>query len=179
MEEKRVILNENEISRMLTRMAYEILEKISAPKNLAIVGIYTRGAFLAKRLKKIMDEIAGFDFPIGEIDINLYRDDWTRISAQPEVKESKIYFSVDDKEIILVDDVIFTGRTTRAAIDALLDFGRPSRIMFAALIDRDHRELPIQPDVTGKFIETEKNERVNVFVKESDGKDLVSITGEN
>ena len=178
MEEKRIILDKNEMERMITRMSYEILEKSSFPENLAIVGIYTRGAYLARRLKKNMDEISKRNFPIGQIDINLYRDDWTRTALQPKVKESSIPFSVDDREILLVDDVIYTGRTTRAAIDALLDFGRPKKIIFAALIDRDYREFPIQPDITGKFIETDKKERVNVFVSEADGEDMVFITGE-
>lgn len=178
MKEKRIILNAKEIERMITRMSYEILEKVISPKNLAIVGIHTRGVHLAKRLKKNMDEISKANFPIGEIDINLYRDDWTRTAVQPNVKESNISFSVDDKEILLVDDVIYTGRTTRAAIDAVLDFGRPNKILFAALIDRDYRELPIQPDITGKYIETDKKERVNVFVQEADGEDVVFITGE-
>lgn len=178
MEEKRIILDKNEIDRMLTRMSYEILEKVYYPEKLAIVGIFTRGAHLAKRLKKKMDEISGENFPIGQIDINLYRDDWTTASVQPNVKTSSIPFSVEDREIVLIDDVIYTGRTTRAAIDALLDFGRPKKLLFAALIDRDHRELPIQPDVTGKFIETEKNERVNLLVEEVDGEDLVFIAGE-
>lgn len=178
MKEKRIILNENEINRMLTRMAYEILENISPEENPALVGIYTRGVFLARRLKKIMDKISNTNYPIGELDINLYRDDWTRAAVQPVVKESKIGFPVDEKTILLVDDVIYTGRTTRAAIDAVLDFGRPQRILFAALIDRDHRELPVQPDITGKFIETEKNQRVNLFLKETDGEDKVFISGE-
>ncbi len=178
MEEKRVILNKKEMERMLVRMAYEILEKVIDTKSFAIVGVYTRGAYIAGRIKKIMDDISGNNFPLGEIDINLYRDDWTRISIQPEVKKSRIPFSVDDKEILLVDDVIYTGRTTRAAIDALLDFGRPKKILLAALIDRDYRELPIQPDVTGKFIETAQSERVNVFVSEVDGEDKIFIAGE-
>jgi len=178
MKEKRIILNEKEMEQMLVRMAYEIIEKAYDVNNLGIIGIHTRGVFLAKKIREHMNKIENTDIPFGEIDINLYRDDWTKKSVHPLVKESNIPFDVDDKEIVLIDDVIYTGRTTRAAIDALLDFGRPERIFFAALVDRNHRELPIQPDITGKIIETKKTERVNVLVKDVDGQNMVFVTGE-
>lgn len=170
-----VFLNADDIQRIITRMAYEILEVHKSPEKLALVGIQTRGVFLARRLKEMIREIDGADIPTGDMDITLYRDDWTRISHQPLVKATDIPFSVDDMEIILVDDVLFTGRTIRAAMDALMDFGRPKRIELAVLTDRGHRELPIQADYVGKCVDTLLSETVNVMVSEYDGKDQVVI----
>ncbi|MBW1941174.1 MAG: bifunctional pyr operon transcriptional regulator/uracil phosphoribosyltransferase PyrR [Deltaproteobacteria bacterium] len=156
-------------------MTYEILEKHKKLDKLALIGIQTRGIYLAKRIQSIILKIEGTEVPTGDIDITLYRDDWTRISHHPIVQATDIYFSVNDKEIILIDDVLFTGRTIRAAMDALMDFGRPDRIELAVLIDRGHRELPIQANYSGRFIKTKPSERVNVLLTEHDGVDKVVI----
>lgn len=173
-----ILLNEGDIDRILTRMAYEILEKHRGADRLALVGIQRRGVFLARRLQAKMLEIEGVEVPTGDIDINLYRDDWTRISHQPIVQPTAIGFSVDERDIVLVDDVLFTGRTIRAAIDAVMDFGRPGRIELAVLVDRGHRELPIGADYAGKFIETRHSETVNVLLREQDGEDKVVLEQE-
>lgn len=175
MKKKKTILNARDFKRIITRISHEIIEQHKGILNLALVGIQTRGDFLAKRLTDEINKIEGVDLPVGSMDINMYRDDWTKISHQPIVRPSNIPFSVDDMDIILADDVLFTGRTIRAAMDALMDFGRPSRIELAILIDRGHRELPIQADYKGKFIPTSHAERVNVLVKEHDGEDAVYI----
>lgn len=169
------ILNETEIDRILTRMTHEILEKHKGAENLAFIGIQTRGVYLAKRIRSRIHSIESVGIPTGTIDITLYRDDWTRISHNPIVQTTKIPFSVDEKQIILVDDVLFTGRTVRAAMDALIDFGRPDRIELAVLVDRGHRELPIQANYVGKAVETRKSETVNVLLSEHDGSDEVII----
>ncbi len=169
------ILDPLEIDRILKRMAYEILERHKESDTLALIGIHTRGVFLARRLREHIKAFGGVDIPIGEIDITLYRDDWTQLSAQPEVKATDIPFSVDGKQIILVDDVLFTGRTIRAAMDAIIDFGRPARIELGVLIDRGHRELPIESNYTGHCVSTKPKEMVNVMLKESDEKDQVVL----
>ncbi len=169
------ILDSSDIERRLTRMTYEILERHKKLDNLALIGIQTRGIYLAKRIQSIILKIEGTKIPTADIDITLYRDDWTRISHHPIVQATDIYFSVNDKEIILIDDVLFTGRTIRAAMDALMDFGRPDRIELAVLIDRGHRELPIQANYTGNFVKTKLSERVNVLLTEHDGVDKVVI----
>lgn len=174
MKKKKNILTEQDFTRIITRMSHEIIEKHKGTKNLALVGIQTRGDFLAKRLADEIQNIEKVKIPVGSMDINMYRDDWTKISRQPIVRPSEIPFSVDEKDIILVDDVLFTGRTIRAAMDALMDFGRPSRIELAILVDRGHRELPIQADYKGIFFDTEHGETINVMVKEHDGQDMVS-----
>lgn len=175
MKETDTLLDVKDIDRILTRMTHEILEAHKGNENLALVGIHTRGVFLARRIQAKIMEIEGSETMVGEIDINLYRDDWTRIGHQPEVRTTEIAFSVDRKQIILVDDVLFTGRTIRAAMDAVIDFGRPDRIELAVLVDRGHRELPIQGNYVGKFIETRRAETVNVFLSENDGEDRVVI----
>ena len=167
------ILDRVEIDRILKRMAYEILEVHKETDQLALIGIHTRGVFLAHRLKKQIAVVEGVELPTGEIDITLYRDDWTQKSAQPVVKTTDIVFSVDDKQIILIDDVLYTGRTVRAAMDAVVDFGRPARIELAVLIDRGHRELPIQSNYTGHCVSTLPKEMINVMLTESDGEDKV------
>ncbi|MGD9368074.1 MAG: bifunctional pyr operon transcriptional regulator/uracil phosphoribosyltransferase PyrR [Desulfobacteraceae bacterium] len=176
MRDSQQILDGREIDRILKRMACEILEVHKNTGNVALVGIHTRGVFLARRLQKHIKAFDGGDLPVGEIDITLYRDDWTQMSAQPVVKTTDIAFSVDNKQIILVDDVLYTGRTVRAAMDASIDFGRPSRIELAVLVDRGHRELPIQSNYTGHCIKTKRSELVNVLLQECDGEDKVTLT---
>jgi pyrimidine operon attenuation protein/uracil phosphoribosyltransferase len=175
MAEYDTILDAEDIDRILTRMTHEILETHRGAENLALVGIHTRGVYLAKRIQSKIERIEGIELPAGDMDITLYRDDWTRITHNPIVQTTDISFSVDGKQIILVDDVLFTGRTTRAAMDALIDFGRPDRIELAVLVDRGYRELPIQANYVGKFIETRRSETVNVLLFEQDGEDKVVV----
>ncbi|WP_299977587.1 bifunctional pyr operon transcriptional regulator/uracil phosphoribosyltransferase PyrR [Desulfobacula sp.] len=175
MKKKKTILNDQDFIRIITRMSHEIIEKHKGTQNLALVGIQTRGDFLAKRLADQIRKIENVALPVGSMDINMYRDDWTKISHQPIVRPSNIPFCVDDMDIILVDDVLFTGRTIRAAMDALMDFGRPSRIELAILVDRGHRELPIQADYKGISINTEHQDMINVLVVEHDKQDIVYI----
>ena len=167
------ILDAADIDRILTRITHKILEVHRGVENLTLIGIQTRGVYLAKRLQVKIKEIEGIEIPTGDMDITLYRDDWTRISHQPVVQATDILFSVDEKQIILVDDVLYTGRTTRAAMDAIIDFGRPDRIELAVLVDRGHRELPIQADYVGKIVETRRREKINVLLTEHDGEDKV------
>lgn len=175
MSTNNIILDAGEIDRKLIRMAHEILDVHKGVDNLALIGIHTRGVYLARRIQSKIREIEEFDVPTGEMDITLYRDDWTLISPHPIVKTTEIAFSVDGKQIVLVDDVLFTGRTTRAAMDAIIDFGRPARIELAVLVDRGHRELPIQADYVGKYVETRLSETINVLLLEHDGEDKVVI----
>jgi pyrimidine operon attenuation protein/uracil phosphoribosyltransferase len=175
MSKNHTILDAADIDRKLTRITHEILEVHKGASNLTLIGIQTRGVFLAKRIQSRINDIEGIEIPTGEMDITLYRDDWTLISPNPVVKTTDISFSVDEKQIILVDDVLFTGRTTRAAMDAVIDFGRPDRIELAVLVDRGYRELPIQANYVGKFVETRRSETVNVLLEEHDGVDKVVI----
>jgi pyrimidine operon attenuation protein/uracil phosphoribosyltransferase len=175
MSTENIVLDAVDIDRKLRRMAHEILDVHKGVDNLALIGIHTRGVYLARRIQSKIREIEAIDIPTGEMDITLYRDDWTLISPNPIVKATEISFSVDGKQIILVDDVLFTGRTTRAAMDALIDFGRPGRIELAVLVDRGHRELPIQADYVGKYVETRLSETINVLLIEQDGEDKVII----
>lgn len=175
MSKNHTILDAADIDRKLTRITHEILEVHKGAGNLTLIGIQTRGVFLAKRIQSRINDIEGIEIPTGEMDITLYRDDWTLISPNPVVKTTDISFSVDEKQIILVDDVLFTGRTTRAAMDAVIDFGRPDRIELAVLVDRGYRELPIQANYVGKFVETRRSETVNVLLEEHDGVDKVVI----
>ena len=175
MSKNHTILDAADIDRKLTRITHEILEVHKGAGNLTLIGIQTRGVFLAKRIQSRINDIEGIEIPTGEMDITLYRDDWTLISPNPVVKTTDIPFSVDEKQIILVDDVLFTGRTTRAAMDAVIDFGRPDRIELAVLVDRGYRELPIQANYVGKFVETRRSETVNVLLEEHDGVDKVVI----
>jgi pyrimidine operon attenuation protein/uracil phosphoribosyltransferase len=177
MKKDNIILDSADINRKLQRLTHEILEVHRGVENLTLIGIQTRGVYLAKRIQSRINEIEGIKIPTGEMDITLYRDDWTRISFNPVVKTTNISFSVDGKQIILVDDVLFTGRTTRAAMDALIDFGRPDRIELVVLVDRGHRELPIQANYVGELVETRRSETVNVLLKEHDGEDKVVIEG--
>lgn len=173
---KSVIMNEDAFGRALTRMAHEIVEKNKGElKDLAFIGIRTRGVPLAERLSAEIKKITGKSAPIGILDITLYRDDLGTMEVKPEVKESKIKFSVADKTIILVDDVLYTGRTVRAALDAIAEMGRPKQVLLAVLIDRGHRELPIKADFVGKNIPTSPDEIVSVYMKETDGDDSVKV----
>ncbi|QTA78023.1 Phosphoribosyl transferase [Desulfonema limicola] len=178
MDKTHNILNAQEIDRILTRMAYSIIEIHKGTEKLALIGIQTRGVHIAKRIQTKIMGIEGVEIPTGHMDITLYRDDWTQIGHHPIVQATNIPFSVEGKNIVLVDDVLFTGRTIRAAMDALIDFGRPDRIELAVLVDRGHRELPIQADYAGKFVETRHSETVNVMLKECDNLDQVTIKQE-
>ncbi len=171
----RTILDASAVEQVLTGMADRIMEAHPVLDNLALVGIHTRGVFLARRIRQHIFQCKSVELPTGDVDINLYRDDWTRISHHPVVRSTTIKFKVDNKKIILVDDVLYTGRTIRAAMDVVMDFGRPERIELAVLIDRGHRELPIQSDYTGRVVDTEPSEAVNVLMAESDGEDRVDI----
>jgi pyrimidine operon attenuation protein/uracil phosphoribosyltransferase len=178
MTQIKKILDSEEFGRAITRIAHEILEKNKGTERLALVGIRTGGAFLAKRFQDKIREIENCEIPIGLLDITLYRDDLTEVGPQPDIRETEIDFDVSGKKIILVDDVLFTGRTVRSALDALIDFGRPESIQLAVLIDRGHRELPIKPDYVGKNIPTSKHEKVVVKFKEQNGEDCVIVTEE-
>ena len=164
------ILDHDAIRRAVLRVAHEVLEKNKGTEDLCIVGIRTRGAVLAERLKECIQQIEGVEIPVGILDITLYRDDLTLIDTQPVVHETLINFDIADKKVILVDDVLFTGRTIRAALDALIDFGRPANIQLAVLIDRGHRELPIRADYVGKNIPTSLGQNVRVVLEEVDGR---------
>jgi pyrimidine operon attenuation protein/uracil phosphoribosyltransferase len=177
MKTERVVLQALDINRILARMAHEILEKHRGTENLVLIGIRTGGVYLADRLATKILSIDGTEIPRGDLDITLYRDDWTRIGHQPVVQKTELPFSLDNKQVVLVDDVLFTGRTVRAAMDALIDFGRPDRIELAVLVDRGHRELPIQANYVGKHIETIHDSMVNVYLTEQAGRDEVTITG--
>ncbi len=169
------ILDASDIERIIKRIAHELLEENRGTENLVLIGIQTRGVYLAKRIGAIIKDVEGIEIPTGDIDITLYRDDWTRISQHPVVQATDIAFPIEEKHVVLVDDVLFTGRTTRAAMDALMDFGRPDQIELAVLVDRGHRELPIQANYTGKLVETRRAETVNVMLSESDGEDKVYV----
>jgi pyrimidine operon attenuation protein/uracil phosphoribosyltransferase len=175
---EKVVLEHDDLARTLRRIAHEIAEKNPEPDRLAIVGIHTRGALLARRLHALLAELTEAELPIGDLDISFYRDDVgaKSPSAQPVVHASHIDFDPSEKTVVLIDDVLFTGRTVRAAIDALFDYGRPRRVQLAVLCDRGHRELPIRPDYVGKNLPTAREERVNVRLAEADGTDEVTIS---
>jgi pyrimidine operon attenuation protein/uracil phosphoribosyltransferase len=174
---KAVILEEKEISEKIQKIARQIATHNGALENLVLVGIRTGGAFLAARLQAALREITGQNVPLGILDITLYRDDWTRIGPAPAVRKTSIPFSIDDRIIVLVDDVLFTGRTVRAAMDALMDFGRPRRIELAILVDRgaEYRELPITANYSGGTWQTAPGETINVYLKEAGFLDHVAI----
>ena len=175
-----VVMDADRMSRTLTRIAHEILERNRGVEELAIVGIRTRGVPLARRLADTIRDIGRHEVPTGALDITLYRDDLMRhaIGPQPVVRSTDIGFSIDDRKILLVDDVLFTGRTIRAALDALIDFGRPKAIQLAVMVDRGHRELPIKADYVGKNLPTSLSESVAVRLAEIDGRDEVVIEKE-
>ncbi len=165
------IMDKESIQRALMRISHEILEKNRGTENLCIVGIRTRGAVLAERVNACIKKIEGNAVPVGILDITLYRDDLTMIDTQPIVRETLIKFDISGKNVVLVDDVLFTGRTIRSALDALIDFGRPANIQLAVLMDRGHRELPIRADYVGKNIPTSIDQNVQVVLQEVDGKE--------
>jgi pyrimidine operon attenuation protein/uracil phosphoribosyltransferase len=172
-------MDADRVSRSLARIAHEILERNRTLEELALIGIRSRGVPLARRLSATIRGISGQDVPTGALDITLYRDDLMRhaIGAQPLVRSTEIPFTIDDKRILLVDDVLYTGRTIRAALDALIEFGRPKSIQLVVLVDRGHRELPIKADYVGKNLPTSPIESVQVHLTEIDGKDEVEIQG--
>src|SRR5437764_4405340 len=177
MPDEKIVLNSEDIRRTLVRIAHEIVERTSG-EPVAIVGIHRRGAVLASRLRALVAELLDADVPLGDIDISFYRDDLAlrQPPEHPVVHASHIEFPVDETTVVLVDDVLYTGRTVRAAIDALFDYGRPRRVQLAVLTDRGHRELPFRPDYVGKNLPTARAERVNVCVEELDGVDEVTIS---
>jgi pyrimidine operon attenuation protein/uracil phosphoribosyltransferase len=172
-----VVMDSVRIGRSLARIAHEILERNRALEELALVGIRTRGVPLARRIAQTIREINQHDIPTGALDITLYRDDLMRtaVGAQPLIRRTEIPFSIDDRRILLVDDVLYTGRTIRAALDALIEFGRPKAIQLVVLVDRGHRELPIKADYVGKNLPTSPSESVQVHLTEIDGRDEVEI----
>ena len=175
LKEKTKILDKESIDRTLKRIAHEIIESAGTIDDTALIGIKNRGAYLAERLADKIKDITGKRPPVGALDITLYRDDLTQVSEQPIVHATEITFDIEGKRIVLVDDVLFTGRTIRCALDALIDFGRPRQIQLAVLVDRGHRELPIRADYAGKNVPTAIKEVVEVRLAESDGKDEVVI----
>jgi pyrimidine operon attenuation protein / uracil phosphoribosyltransferase len=172
-----VVMDADRIARTLTRIAHEIVERNRGVDDLALVGVRTRGVHLAQRLARSLLEITGHEVPNGALDITLYRDDLMRqvVGPQPLVRRTEIPFSIDSRKILLVDDVLYTGRTTRAALDALIDFGRPLAIQLVVLVDRGHRELPIKADYVGKNLPTSAEESVQVYLQESDDRDEVML----
>jgi pyrimidine operon attenuation protein/uracil phosphoribosyltransferase len=172
---KAKLVDKEGLDRILTRIAHEILEKNKGSENLVLIGMRTRGEFLAKRLQKKIKEIDGVELPLGVLDVTLYRDDFRTRLKQPQVSVSDITFDINEKDVILVDDVLYTGRTVRSALNALMDFGRPSSIQLCILIDRGHRELPIRADYVGKNIPTSLNEEIKLKVEEYDGEDAIYL----
>jgi pyrimidine operon attenuation protein/uracil phosphoribosyltransferase len=178
-----VVLTAEQMARTITRIAHEILEKNPGEENLAVVGIHTRGAFLGSRIHRQICQVGGLQYATGNLDISFYRDDVAARGAvgvipntpQPVVKDTDLPFAIDGARVVLVDDVLYTGRTIRAAIDALFDYGRPAAVQLAVLVDRGHRELPIRPDYVGKNLPTAPRERISVRVEERDGVDEVVL----
>jgi len=175
MAKKRVVMDADRIDRSITRIAYEILEKNKGVEELALIGIRTRGVYIAQRIQEKVFHIEGTNVPLGILDITLYRDDIAQRKGKPRLERTDVPFSLDNKKVVLVDDVLFTGRTIRAAMDALIDLGRPKRIQLAVLVDRGHRELPIRADFVGKDFPSSLWEAVSVHLKETDQKDEVII----
>jgi pyrimidine operon attenuation protein/uracil phosphoribosyltransferase len=173
--ERQELMDADRLSRTLSRMAHEILERHPDIRGTVLVGVRTRGVPLARRLAARMREASGVEPPVGALDITLYRDDLTTVGPQPVLKGTDIPTSIDGRTVVLVDDVLFTGRTVRAALDELIDFGRPARIELAVLVDRGHRELPIHADYAGRTLTTTREETVQVRLKEEDGDDRVLL----
>jgi len=172
---ERTLMSAEDMQRALVRVAHEIVERNKGARDLVLVGMQTRGVPLAKRLADTIRSLEGINVPVGSLDISLYRDDLSSLSLKPTVHRTDVPVDVTDKQIVLVDDVFYTGRSIRAAMDALMDLGRPQSIQLAVLVDRGHRELPIRADYVGKNIPTSKNEEIKVDIKEVDGEDRVII----
>ena len=172
---KSTVLDKEGIKRTIQRISHEILEKNHGIESLVVIGIKSRGAYLAERIAKTLKIIEGKEIPVGALDITLYRDDLTEIAEQPVIHSTEIEFDIAEKKVVLVDDVLFTGRTVRCALDELIDFGRPANIQLAVLVDRGHRELPIRPDFVGKNIPTSVNESVEVRLEEIDETEEVVV----
>ena len=170
------LLTREDMARTFERLAYEVLERHHGADELLLVGIQRRGVDLARRLARILGERVGRDIPLGTLDINLYRDDWTSLSAMPALGASSIPLPLEGRQVILVDDVLYTGRTVRAALEGILDYGRPNRVELLVLVDRGHRELPIHADYVGRSVNTSRAEQVNVLLEERDGVDEVRLT---
>jgi pyrimidine operon attenuation protein/uracil phosphoribosyltransferase len=173
--EKATLLDKSGLQRVLTRIAHEIVEANQGVRGLCLVGIRSRGVPIARRLAHFIEEIENCTIPVGVLDITLYRDDLSTIAVQPVVRQTDIPFSVDGKTVVLVDDVLYTGRTVRAAMDAIIDLGRPACVQLVVIIDRGHRELPIRADYVGKNVPTSRNEQIQVLLTEIDGEDKVIL----
>jgi pyrimidine operon attenuation protein / uracil phosphoribosyltransferase len=173
--DEKVVLDGADMGRTLVRIAHEVVEKQIEPQQLAIVGIHRRGAILARRLRTLLDDLLDAEVPLGDVDISFYRDDLSRRADAPVVNASHVDFDVDGRTVVIVDDVLYTGRTVRAAIEAIFDYGRPARVQLAVLADRGHRELPIRPDYVGKNLPTSRGERVQVQLLEIDEVDRVLL----
>jgi pyrimidine operon attenuation protein/uracil phosphoribosyltransferase len=174
-QEKQVLFEGNEVARTIARMAHQIIEKSGGASGLVLVGIRSRGVHLARRVARKIDELAKFIPPVGVLDVTPYRDDRAREPGAPQVSAFEVPVAVDDKTVVLLDDVIFRGRTIRAAMDAVVQFGKPKRILVAVLVDRGSRELPIRADIVGKNVEAGEGNRINVMLEESDGIDQIAI----
>ncbi len=172
---KKIVMTPEDIRRSLARIAHEIIERNKTTEHLVLVGMRTRGVPLAKRLVANMEDLDGLKIPVGALDISLYRDDLSSLNPQPTVQHTNIPVNIDGKSVVLVDDVLYTGRSTRAAMDALIDLGRPRSIQLAVLVDRGHRELPIRADYVGKNIPSSRDEEIQVQLVETDGIDEVAI----
>jgi pyrimidine operon attenuation protein / uracil phosphoribosyltransferase len=175
LSQHKTVLDEDDVRRTLVRIAHEVVERNDDASSLAVVGIHRRGAVLARRLQRLLGDLLDAEVPLGELDISFYRDDLGRRQDAPTVHATSVPFDLAGRTVVLVDDVLYTGRTVRAAIEALFDYGRPARVQLAVLADRGHRELPIRPDYVGKNLPTSRAERVNVLVEELDGEDAVTI----
>ena len=175
MPEEKVVLDGDDVRRTLVRIAHEIVERSSEPESLALVGIHRRGAILATRIQRLLSDLLETEVPLGDLDISFYRDDVGSRPDAPVVHSSHVDFGVEGRTIVIVDDVLFTGRTVRAAIEALFDYGRPARVQLAVLVDRGHRELPIRPDYVGKNLPTARGERIQVQLVEVDEVDAVLL----
>ena len=175
MEYKAALMSSEEVTRALKRISHQIIEKNHGLDNVCLIGIRTRGVPLARRLQKHIEAIEGVSVPVGELDITLYRDDLSRVSELPEVNGSSVDFSIEDMTVVLVDDVIYTSRTARAALEAIMKLGRPAKVQLCVLVDRGHTELPIRPNFVGKNIPTSVDEVVAVRLRETDGEDAVKL----
>lgn len=175
LKEKAQLMSAQDLNRVVRRIANEMVEQNKGTDNMILVGIHRRGVYLARRIQKIIEEVEGVKVPCGELDITLYRDDLTTLFEQPMVHSTRMPQDISGKKVFLVDDVLYTGRTVRAALEALVDLGRPAQVQLAVIIDRGHRELPIHADICGKNVPTSKNEVIEVRMSELDGKDEVVI----